>query len=214
MPVPFDEALEQWAAAAREILIETARSYGSFLTQAELASTVQTETGIRAGVPVRHWIDELLAAVTRSRGEGEPLLAALCVRLDQSVGDAYPKVLEVAGLPAVADPDLDAARQRFACYQFFGAVLPAGARPTLTPRVAEKRAARKPARPARTARPKTAAPGKSAASAEAKPAAAKPKTAKPKVTKPKAAPAEEAKPKLCPTCFTVLPANGVCGYCA
>lgn len=213
-PVPFSDALDEWATAAREVLIETARAYGAFITQAELASKVQTDTGIRAGGPVRLWIDDLLAAVTRARGEDEPLLAALCVRLDQSVGDAYLTVLDVAGLAKPDDADADAAHRRFACYQYFGARIPAGARATLTPRVAEKRAAIRPAKAAKTPRtpkPKTAraaSTGTTAASASKPPkAAAKPKT------KPKPEPVPEEKPKLCPTCYTVLSTSGVCGFC-
>lgn len=207
MPVPFSDALAEWTVAARAFLIETARAYGAFVTQAELASKVQSDTGIRAGSPVRMWIDDLLAAVTRSRGEGEPLLAALCVRLDQSVGEAYLNVLDVAGLPTPDDADVDAAHQRFACYQYFGAVVPPHARATLTPRVAEKRAAR---RPAKAAKPKAAPKPKTSAS----PKSATPKAAKPKAaSKPKAEPKEEPKPKLCPNCFTVLSTSGECGFC-
>lgn len=214
LPVPFTDALDAWAAAARDVLIETAQAYGAFITQAELASKVQTDTGIRAGSPVRLWIDSLLAAVTRARGEDEPLLAALCVRLDQSVGEAYPKVLEVAGLPNVDDVDAEAAHMRFRCYQHFGAVIPAGAKAMLTPRVAEKRAAQRPARVAKATTPRAKATPK-AASSSATPKVTKPtKPTKPKAApKPKAEPKEEPKPKLCPNCYTVLSTSGVCGYC-
>ena len=51
--------------------------------------------------------------------------------------------------------------------------------------------------------------------ADGKPAVAK-RTATPRVAKPKA-PARPTKPEpvinLCPTCFTQLPATGVCDYC-
>lgn len=211
-PVPFSDALDEWATAAREVLIETARAYGAFITQAELASKVQTDTGIRAGGPVRLWIDDLLAAVTRARAEDEPLLAALCVRLDQSVGDAYPKVLEVAGFAKPDDADADAAHRRFACYQYFGAKVPAGARAMLTPRVAEKRAAIRPAKAAKTpkaAKPKTPKAASTTGSATKPAKAAKPKAA----AKPKPEPVPEEKPKLCPTCYTVLSTSGVCGFC-
>ena len=52
--------------------------------------------------------------------------------------------------------------------------------------------------------------------AEGKPAAPK-KTSTPRATKPKP-PARPTKPepviKLCPTCFTQLPATGICDYCS
>ncbi|MGB6247450.1 hypothetical protein [Gordonia sp. (in: high G+C Gram-positive bacteria)] len=208
LPVPFDEALEAWAAAARTILIQTARSYGAFLTQAELAFQVQRDTGITAGSPVRLWIDELLTAVTRARAVDEPLLAALCVRLDQSVGDAYLRVLESVGRAEPDDVEMDAATARFQCYQFFGAAVPAGARPTLAPRVAEKRSTRRPA-PRKTAKTPASAKSKAASPAKAD-GPAKPKAAAKPKPKPKA---EEPKPKLCPNCFTVLSTSGECGFC-
>ncbi|KJR08551.1 hypothetical protein ACE11G_16615 [Gordonia sp. PS3] len=212
IPVPFSDALAAWAVAAREALIETARVYGSLITQAELGFQVQSQTGIKAGAPVRKWIADLLGAVTEGQDDGEPLLASLCVLLDQTAGDAYAHALGVAGRSVPADLDSDAAHVRFRCYEFFGATIPAGARPTLAPRVAEKRAARGPARPPKAAKSpakaaKSAAPGtKPAAAAEPKPKKAK--------AKPKADPKpEEPKPKLCPNCFTVLSTSGECGFC-
>ncbi len=216
MPVPYADALDEWAVAARDVLIEIAGVYGMFITQAELALRVQNDSGVRAGKPVRLWIDDLLLAVTRNQNDDEPLLASLCVRLDQSVGEVYLKLVEAAGRSRLDDVEVDAAHQRFACYQRYGAAVPAGARPTLTPRVSEKRAARRPAKqtkPKAAPKPRT----KSAPTAKADSAAGAPsatRAAKPKAAPvPKAAPKEEPKPKLCPTCFTVLPANGECGYC-
>jgi uncharacterized protein (DUF697 family) len=210
LPIPFTEALAEWAPVARDLLIETAKVFGSLITQAEVASKVQSETGIRAGRPVRLWINDLLAAVTRLRGEGEPLLASLCVRLDESVGDAYLHVVEVAGREKPEDPERDAAVARFDCYAFAGAAMPPGARPILAPRVAERRAAAARAQsPRKAAKPKAAPKAKAEPRAKAEPkprAAAKPKPAK-------AADREEPKPRLCPTCFTALPATGHCGYC-
>lgn len=205
IPVPFDDAIEAWATVAREVLIETAGIYGALITQAELGSKVQSETGIRAGGAVRLWIDQLLTAVTRGQAEGEPLLASLCVRLDQSVGDTYLRVLEVVGRGKPDDVDMDAATVRFACYQSFGADIPQFARPTLAARVAEKRAIRPSAAPRSAAQPKGPKPVK---------AAKVPKATKPKASaKPKKVEPEEPKPKLCPTCYTVLSTSGVCGFC-
>ncbi|WP_062391360.1 hypothetical protein [Gordonia phthalatica] len=213
LPVPFSDALDEWAVVARDVLIEIAGVYGMFITQAELALRVQNDSGVRAGQPVRLWIDDLLLAVTRDQKDDEPLLASLCVRLDQSVGDVYSKIVESAGRTRLDDVEVDAAHQRFACYQRYGATVPAGARPSLTPRVSEKRAAHKPAKqtkPKAAPKPRTASASKSVADGSA----STPKAAKPrKAAKPKPEPKEEPKPKLCPTCFTVLPATGVCGYC-
>lgn len=205
-PVAFHEALEVWTSAAHDVLAEAARRYGAFVTQAELAARIQADTGIKAGGPVRTWIDDLLAGVTELCHEaGEPPLAAMCVRLDQSVGDAYVQVLQVAGLPRPDDLDMHAAVARFQCYQHFGAALPEGAGPELTPGVAERRRGRATAKVPtgpKTARPRAAA------------RAATPRTTTPKAAKPKAqAKPEPRPPKLCPNCFTELSARGTCGYC-
>ncbi|MDF0530450.1 hypothetical protein P0W64_13200 [Tsukamurella sp. 8F] len=218
-PVDFSDALSRWTAAAHAVLAETAKLYGAFITQAELAARVQADTGIKAGGPVRLWIDDLLGGVTLACAEaGEPPLAALCVRLDQSVGDAYVHVLEVAGLPKPDDLDTHAAFARFQCYEHFGAAIPAGAGPVLTPRVAEKRASQ---RPGRAPKPAKAAPSRRVVKAKAP---AVPKTAESVGSarakaasgsaRAKAARPEEPKPKLCPNCFTVLSTTGVCGFCS
>ncbi|GAA4405074.1 hypothetical protein [Tsukamurella soli] len=204
--VDIDKALAGWAASAHDVLAETAHVYGAFLTQAELAARVQADTGVKAGGPVRVWIDSLLARVTEScHAAAEPPLTALCVRLDQTVGDAYLHVLRVAGLPRPDDLDMHAAFARFQCYQHFGATIPADGGPVLTPRVADKRKGRgaavkaapakagRPAPSARTPKDPAARPRKAAKAAPAKP--------------------EPPKPKLCPNCFTELTTQGICGYC-
>ncbi|MGB3304156.1 hypothetical protein [Gordonia sp. (in: high G+C Gram-positive bacteria)] len=212
IPVPFDEAIGEWAQVAREVLIETAGIYGALITQAELGSKVQSETGIRAGGAVRLWVDHLLVAVTRAQSDGEPLLASLCVRLDQSVGETYLNVLADSGRSKPEDADMDAAIARFACYQSFGADIPEFARPTLAARVAEKRSKRPSSPPRKTAQTKGTKPTKASAAKAAKP----PRASAAKAAAPKAKPKaqqEEPKPKLCPTCYTVLSTSGVCGFC-
>jgi hypothetical protein len=61
--------------------------------------------------------------------------------------------------------------------------------------------------PARTAAPRASTPGatKRAASAEKAPTRSAP--AKKRVSKP------EVAPKICPTCYTALPATGICDFC-
>jgi len=132
-----------WAEAARAVLIEAARSYRSVVSQKDLAAAVQTSSGIHTDRRVHYWIDDVLGAVARdSAARDEPLLSALCVNRESSVGAAYGGiVLELTG-EAPEDPDDHAARERLACYRFFEAAdLPAdGGTSALVPQLANARA--------------------------------------------------------------------------
>ena len=132
-----------WASAGRTVLVEAARSYRAVVTHKELAAAVQTDSGIHTDRRVHYWIEDVLGAVARDcAGREEPLLSALCVNREGSVGTAYGTVvLELTGdMPA--DPDDHAARERLACHRFFEAAdLPAdGGTPALVPQLANARA--------------------------------------------------------------------------
>lgn len=136
-----------WALAAHAELAETATGYGHFITVNELAERVQEVSGVHTKAPTRTWMDAILRKVARRcHSAGEPPLTALCVRQNQTVGDAYKYVLELAGLPIPDDLELHAAYARWQCYQHYGAAMPADIGiPPLTPRVASRRAAAAPA---------------------------------------------------------------------
>ena len=117
-----EQVRTEWAEAAREELIETAGSYHTVLTHRELAAAVQERTGIRTKQMTHAWIGDVLARVAREcASRGEPLLSALCVNADGSVGEAYGvAVKEITGkLPS--DLDDHAAAQRLECHRFFEA---------------------------------------------------------------------------------------------
>ncbi len=137
-PVAHETAKHLWTKSAREILVEKAREYGGDISDQELAVEVQHRTGVKTRALSETWLGPVLEDVaTASHAQGEPILAALCVREDGRAVDGYRlMVARVSGAP-VADADRHAAEQRFACYQRFGAALPAdGGRPTRSPRVA------------------------------------------------------------------------------
>ncbi len=137
-----------------------------------------------------------MAAECQSRGE--PLLSSLCVNLQGSVGAAYAEAVEHARGEAPADPDEQAASERLECYRHWEATgLPAdGGTPLRTSHV--------PVAPRKTAA--TRAPRASTASSS--------RTTTPrKAAAAKAAAPEPAPPRLCPRCFTVVPASGICDYC-
>jgi hypothetical protein len=155
--VGADEARSAWAEAARPILIEAARSYRAVVSRNDLAEAVQEQTGIHTKQRTHYWIDDVLASVARDcAAREEPLLSALCVNRDGSVGTAYAGVvLELTG-EEPADPDDHAARERLAAHRFFEAAdLPNdGGFAALVPQLANARArarrAEVAARPAQT----------------------------------------------------------------
>ncbi|WP_308297528.1 hypothetical protein [Tsukamurella paurometabola] len=212
LSVPFSEALDLWADTAHAALVELAGRYGSFISYAELAARAQADAGIATRAPVRLWISALQRRVTdRCQAAGEPPLVALMVAHDQTVGEGYAYAVAAAGLPVPENLDQHAAAARFACYLHFGATVPAGAAPQLTPKLEEARRAAA-ARAAKVKPVKAASNGRVVkARTPAAPRAAKAPSARPA----KAAPAKpEPRPaKLCPNCFTQLAANGECGFC-
>lgn len=78
--VSNSDALTAWTPLAHTALLETARSYRAILTDEQLATTVQQQSGIIHDQPPHAWIDKLLDRVAaEARRRDEPPLAALCV---------------------------------------------------------------------------------------------------------------------------------------
>ena len=108
---------------------------------------------------MRNWIGDVLTLVgTDCHERGEPLLSALCVQKDGTIGDGYGVALvKINGGDAPDDLDQQAAEERLRCYQHFGAVMPAdGGRAQLTPEVTARR--RKAAKQAKEDAPKVTCP--------------------------------------------------------
>jgi hypothetical protein len=139
--VGTDASRDAWAMAAREELIETAKSYNAVITFKDLAASVQNASGIRSSQLMHYWIGDVLARVTAdSARRDEPLLAALCVNASGSVGDGYAVAVHAARGETPADGDDHASQERLACHHHFGASVPAGGGvATLTPQVAAAR---------------------------------------------------------------------------
>jgi hypothetical protein len=185
-----------WAEAARAVLLEAAGRYRAVVTQKQLGTAVQERTGITTSRPLHQWLPDVLSRVAdECQARGEPLLSSLCVTVQGSVGAAYADAVERARGVRPADPDEHAASERLECYRHWEAAgLPAdGGTPLRTAHFTPVRKAA-----ARTASPRAATPRKA-------PAARKRTTAA-------AAPAP-APVRLCPRCFTQVPASGVCDYC-
>jgi hypothetical protein len=184
-----------WAEAARPVLLDAAGRYRAKVTYSQLATAVQQATGITTAQPVHQWISDVLGRVTdECQSRGEPLLSSLCVTAQGSVGQGYADAVERARGTRPSDPDDHAAHERLSCYQHWHAEgLPRdGGTPLRTAHFT----------PARKAAPRKAAP---------RPAS--PRRA-PAGTPTAARKAAETKPvQLCPSCFTAVPASGICDYC-
>ena len=155
--VPFDDARAAWAETARDVLISVAGQYHSVITYTQLAEAIQTASGIRTRMLVTHWVGGVLGRVShQSALRNEPLISALCVHRDGTVGDGYAVAVQAAQGVLPSDPDGHAAQERLECYRTFGAELPpGGGEAALTPQVAARR--RRQAMPA-TATPPAVCP--------------------------------------------------------
>ena len=177
------------------MLEEAAGRYRKLVTYKQLATAVQQGSGITTTLPMHQWLGDVLARVTQEcESRGEPLLSSLCVTVQGSVGQGYADAVADARGTRPDDPDDHAANERLDCYRHWEATgLPRdGGTPLRTAHFTpvRKAAPRKPASRATTPR--------KAAVRKATPAVAKP----------------EPKPiQLCPTCFTAVPASGICDYC-
>lgn len=151
------DARRAWAEAAVPILQGVAGTYNATITYAELAEQVQETSGIVTTQLMRYWIAKVLGLVTEAAGD-EPMLAALCIRHDGSIGGGYAEAVGRARGTVPEDPEVHAAAERLACYQAFGATMPnGGGRPTLTPEVSARRDRARSAR-GEEAIPRTACP--------------------------------------------------------
>ena len=141
--VEFPAAIAAWTSAALPVLERVAGSYHATITYKELGKEVQEATGIKTRVLLMNWIGQILGGVSReSHRKGQPMLSALCVHSDGTVGNGYAEAIaENYGGPSTADLDMHAAEERLRCYRYFGADLPpGGGTPALTPQVAAGRA--------------------------------------------------------------------------
>lgn len=135
-----------WAEAGREILREAAGRYRRTVTHKELAAQVQERSGVHTTRRSHYWLSNVLARITADcERRDEPLLSALCVKSDGTMGSPYVDAVAAARGTAPADGDVHAAAERLACHRFFDAEdLPAdGGIAALTPAVENRRAREK-----------------------------------------------------------------------
>jgi hypothetical protein len=132
------DALTAWTPAAREVLLETARTYHAVVAPEVLAARVQESTGISTDQEPTAWIGRLRERVAAdAQRRDEPPLAALC--------------------PLGSDDDA-AAEDRLRCYREYALDLPADggvpARVRVAPVRRETRARSSAPRPRPSAEPR------------------------------------------------------------
>jgi hypothetical protein len=139
--VGSDKARAAWAVAAREVLMDTAQRYHEVVTYKELSAAVKTKTGITTKQLTHYWIGDVLGRVSADCAQRqEPLLSALCVNAEGSVGEGYAEGVFSARGTRPEDADEHAAAERLECHRHFGAELPAGGGvPAFTPKVKASR---------------------------------------------------------------------------
>ena len=135
------DRISVWSRAARERLVDTARSYHAVVTYGELADHVQATTDVRTNQLIQHWIGDVLLRITRDcHHRDEPMLSALCVTQGGAVGGGYVGAVETVYGHVPEQPDDHAAEQRLLCHRYFGAELPPdGGRPAVTRQVQAQR---------------------------------------------------------------------------
>jgi hypothetical protein len=150
-----EPAQEAWVQAAREALIDTAKSYQALVTTKELGALVLSRTRIRTSQQTHHWVADILRLVARDcAGRDEPILSSLTVNANGTVGSWYAEAIRELRGEAPSDADQHAAHERLACYLHFGANVPSdGGEAMLTPQLRARReratsAARAAVRPA------------------------------------------------------------------
>ncbi|MET4144105.1 hypothetical protein [Arthrobacter sp. UYCo732] len=141
IPVPFPEALQEWAEKSVEVLEDVARTYGGHITYTQLGSRLFDETGIRTNALLTRWSGKLLNQVIHLCLERKlPALSSLVVySTDGTVGAGFTEVLRASGreVPSTElERERAAAAERLACYKFYckEGDVPADAAPQLTPK--------------------------------------------------------------------------------
>lgn len=150
--VEFSVAIETWVPLAYEALVKTAGRYNGLTTYLELTELVQETSGVRTKMLIGNWSGKLLEQVARVAAESDDApLTSLCVHQDGTIGDGYVRAPKSVSVDPLADVDELAAEHRLLCYRKYASDLPiGGGAPTLTPKVAERRARRRAAPPAVT----------------------------------------------------------------
>lgn len=185
-PVEFADALKVWTPIAYERLLQVAQHYNGLISFKQMAQHVQRESGIRTTATPASMVSKVLdlCAIQAAR-EGEPPLTSLCLRTDGTVGPGYWQT------PTAEDVELPAVT----------------ADADVEMHAAEHRLLcyRKHA---------TDLPEHGGIPRIPEQVEVRRERADRAAERSRAAKRDDAPAAICPSCFTQLPANGVCWHCA
>ncbi|MBS44828.1 MAG: hypothetical protein CMH83_17010 [Nocardioides sp.] len=194
-------ALDSWARAAQDLLVEVAGRYHATIAEHELAERLQDVSGIRTTRPFVKWMAKVLVPLSAVlHREGSPPLTTLVVDGRGWVGETYQLTLVASDRPVPGDSrarEQQAARDRLECYRWAGSAPEDGGQPAPV----AISAGGSPRARSTTPRTTSGTTRRTSSAGPAKPAA------------PKRVAASDRPVAVCPTCFMALPATGVCDNC-
>ncbi|QEH92138.1 hypothetical protein FV141_00215 [Dermacoccus abyssi] len=184
-PVAFAYALKVWTRIGYALLLDTATRYNAVTTYKELTTRVQDESGLRTTTPSATLAGKILElCAVQAAQQGEPPLTSLCLKADGTVGAAYWRI------PTAEDVELPAVT----------------ADSDVEAHAAEHRLLcyRKHA---------TDLPADGGTATLPEHLVARRERTERRAEKARIAERADAPKPVCPTCFTQLPANGICWQC-
>lgn len=184
-------AMHRWAPVAYEALKTAATQYKSTISHQELANVIIEETGIDTEMPMNLLVTKVMEiCAAQAARENEPPLTSLCVKEDGTMPAAYARQARSAQVTAVEQAtgttlaDLDNDLDMYAAHHRLMCY---------RTHASNVPASAQPLLPDDLAQRR----GRAAARAE----------------KQKAAARAEAPRPVCMSCFTQLPASGICQQC-
>lgn len=100
--ITLDQAVLEWVPFAYEALKNTAERFNALITRDALAEYVQAESGISTDEPHKAWLQQVISlSAARAASQGEPPIASVCIRNDGTIGATYAKLTTAPTVEAV-----------------------------------------------------------------------------------------------------------------
>lgn len=187
----LEDALHAWVPIAYQALKDVASTYQATITREQLAARVQDEAEIAATLPQHSWLPKVLElCAAQAAKKGEPPIASLCLRADGTVGAMYPRMPKAAIVTGVEEATGTTLVALDGDVDLYAAEHRLLCYRTFAPGVPDNAVA--------------CLPDELAQRRE---------RARNRAEKRKANEKAEAPRPVCMSCFTQLPASGICGNC-
>ena len=115
-----EEAEQRWIPTGRAILVEIASSSEQMISYSLFSARLQRESGVRTTKPLPQWIGSVLDGIGRECSKrNQPLLSALCVRKDGTIGPGFARQFEeIYGRGTASDLATAARTEQSKCRSF------------------------------------------------------------------------------------------------